>query len=726
MSKWFRVFAGEWRHLVRSPMLIVTFAAVAMVPLLYSGFLIGGTWDPYGKLANLPIAVVNRDQGADFEGKPRSLGEEFVNELRSNDEFAWKFVTAEEAAKGMKGNRYYGTITIPASFSADASSVESEHPKQAEIIFESNSFNNFIAGQIGENAIKELRGRLSETLTEAYSRSMLSQFETVSTGFADAGKGAGDLNAGAVSLSEGIHKLKVNMDALASGTSKLRSGVGPLRTGALQLQDGSAELSSGAAESSQGANRLKTAADQLAKAADDTAAGLDALFESLTSSQSDAAKLTKDLPAAETSLRKLADELAGSAAASGKVAAGAKEAAADLTRLIAAHPELADDAAAQRLLAASKEISQGAQALQADQKEQTAVGKKLADGVKAVVGSAKSLGNDKPIGDLFGPLQTGQQRLLAGVHALDSQVARLAAGSEQLRAGAARLDSGLGGLAGGIEKLTAGIDETAVVARQLSTGAAKLDAEAPRLADGSKKLAAKLNEAGEETAAVKADDTIVHLLADPVMIRSVDDRKVKIYAGGIAPYFISMSLFAGALVFTTIYAARGTRVARAAGAPLLIGKLLVFGLMSLVQSLAVCTLLVAVFGLQVQSIPLFYLFTLMTGLTFMMLVQTLVTWLDQPGRFVVLLLMIFQLSSSAGTFPLELLPGWAQALHQWLPMSYSIRGFRDVISSGDFTRMWHQVGYLSIFLVISVSLTCAYFLTTDTESDDEQLLPVKI
>ena len=33
------------------------------------------------------------------------------------------------------------------------------------------------------------------------------------------------------------------------------------------------------------------------------------------------------------------------------------------------------------------------------------------------------------------------------------------------------------------------------------------------------------------------------------------------------------------------------------------------------------------------------------------IVQALVTWLDLPGRYVVILLLVFQLAASAGTFP---------------------------------------------------------------------------
>ena len=115
----------------------------------------------------------------------------------------------------------------------------------------------------------------------------------------------------------------------------------------------------------------------------------------------------------------------------------------------------------------------------------------------------------------------------------------------------------------------------------------------------------KLNDAAEQTAAVKADEQTIKMLAEPVKITANDDRKVAIYANGIAPYFISMALFAGALVFTTIYAATKHHRCRRTGPRLLVSKLLTFGLMSMFQSLIATTVLVYILGLHVQSVPCF-------------------------------------------------------------------------------------------------------------------------
>lgn len=62
------VFAKDVGAAVRNRKFLVTIIAVLFIPVLYSGMFLGAFWDPYGKMDELPVAVVNNDTGAEFEG----------------------------------------------------------------------------------------------------------------------------------------------------------------------------------------------------------------------------------------------------------------------------------------------------------------------------------------------------------------------------------------------------------------------------------------------------------------------------------------------------------------------------------------------------------------------------------------------------------------------------------------------------------------------------------
>jgi putative membrane protein len=113
--------------------------------------------------------------------------------------------------------------------------------------------------------------------------------------------------------------------------------------------------------------------------------------------------------------------------------------------------------------------------------------------------------------------------------------------------------------------------------------------------------------------------------------------------------------------------------------------------------------------LEVESVPLFLLFSIITSLTFIALIQLLVTTLGDPGRFIAIIILILQLTTSAGTFPLELIPNALQPISAILPMTYSVSGLKAVISSGDFSFMWHNMAILAGYLSTFMFLTFCYF-----------------
>ena len=86
-----------------------------------------------------------------------------------------------------------------------------------------------------------------------------------------------------------------------------------------------------------------------------------------------------------------------------------------------------------------------------------------------------------------------------------------------------------------------------------------------------------------------------------------------------------------------------------------------------------------------QNTWTFILLALIASYTFIALVQMFVSMSDNPGRYVVLILMVLQLTTCAGTFPLELIPKPLQVFNALLPVTYTVRGFKAAISTGDMT-----------------------------------------
>ena len=80
-------------------------------------------WDPYGKLSDLPVAVVNQDQKASLYGKDLSIGSDMVQDMKKNEALDFHFVDESQAEKGLEKGDYYMVVTLPKDLSANAASI---------------------------------------------------------------------------------------------------------------------------------------------------------------------------------------------------------------------------------------------------------------------------------------------------------------------------------------------------------------------------------------------------------------------------------------------------------------------------------------------------------------------------------------------------------------------------------------------------------------------------
>ncbi|MCJ8014397.1 YhgE/Pip domain-containing protein [Paenibacillus sp. KQZ6P-2] len=761
------VFVKDMAATVRNRKLLISMVAVICIPVMYAGLFLTAFWDPYAKMDQLPVAVVNKDTGAEYGGQSLKIGQDLVDELKKSDDFDWKFVSREEAEKGMADNKYYMTIVIPEDFSSKSATVLDEHPQPSEIIFEPNEGYNFLASQIGGSAIKEIKSQVSEKVTESYSKVMFDEIKTVSSGLGEAGNGASDISDGAGQLDEGAAKLKENLSKMVAGTVKLEEGIQPLSSGAGDLQKGAVSLKEGSQTLAGGLNQLSSAHKQLEDGVVSSHQGSTQLKDGLAASEAGSAKLQAGLQTAvdgsgkleaglastldgsgklqeglkqsEAGSSKLAESLKAAEAGGEQVASGAQSVAQGLQQLAQANPELAQNPAVQKLIAASQavakgseqlhqgqqQLSEGAAQLNKSQQQLSGGASSLHAGLQQLSGGATQLSQGaEQLTAGVDQLHQGQQQLLQGATKLEAgqskledgmklfgtKLAEAANGSQQLASGAGQLADGSGKLQGGMSQLGSGVTAIADGSKQLDNGAGQLSEGLGQLKDGSTELASKLNEAAEKSGEVKVGDDNFKMFAEPVKIQENKISKVPNYGTGFAPYFLSLGLFVGALISTIVLPMRDTSVLGASGYNRFISRTLSFVLMSVLQSLLAALVMLYGLKLEVQNVPLFYVFTFITSLSFTFMVQAFVTWLDQPGRFVVIVLLIFQLTTSAGTFPLEMIPDWMKILNPLLPMTYSVVGFKSVISTGDFSLMWNQAAVLGAVGIVFLALTLTYFL----------------
>ncbi len=153
MKKAFRIFLRDLRNIVKHPAALIIVIGLSFIPSLYAWINIKACWDPYANTGNLPIAVVNKDEGMMVKGKYTNVGDGIVKNLKTNKKIGWVFVDEWQGNYGLNEGKYYALIEIPSNFTRGLTSLTTTDPQKPNIIYRVNEKANAIATKI-TNAAK--------------------------------------------------------------------------------------------------------------------------------------------------------------------------------------------------------------------------------------------------------------------------------------------------------------------------------------------------------------------------------------------------------------------------------------------------------------------------------------------------------------------------------------------------------------------------------------------
>ena len=81
---------SEWLKILKTKKMLISIIAILFVPVLYCGMFLWAFWDPYDKLENMPIALVNEDTGAVLDGETMELGDMLIDKLIDSKQFKFE------------------------------------------------------------------------------------------------------------------------------------------------------------------------------------------------------------------------------------------------------------------------------------------------------------------------------------------------------------------------------------------------------------------------------------------------------------------------------------------------------------------------------------------------------------------------------------------------------------------------------------------------------------
>ncbi|MFC8996067.1 YhgE/Pip family protein [Streptomyces rochei] len=669
-----RLAALELRRFGRGRLPRAALVALLLLPLLYGALYLWSFWDPYGRLDRVPVALVNDDRGATADGRRLAAGDDIAEGLRESEVFDWHEVSAAEARRGVEDGTYYLSLTMPADLSRRIASGAGDSPRAGALQVRTNDANNYIVGQISRTVFAEVREAASGKASRAFLDRIFVSFSDIHGETVKAAKGADEIKGGVGKAEKGSKDLADGLKDAEDGSGDLSEGLKKLDTKAGDLEKGSKRVADGTEKL---AGKVNGAADRVGPFLEDNekTIGETARFvaDSSGALRENLDSLVKKAPAAAEDARTQADALAG------------------VYRTRCADPALPDAACpdlekARDAAATVATVADDVSGLVTDREKEL---KKLDKNLAALEKQAQALAERAP--NLSEDLDDAVKK----INELNTGAGKVADGAEKLHKGIGTAKTGAKDLDEGVGKLRTGADD-------LNGGLFKLVDGSAKLAGGLHNGAGKIPDYDEHER-----DARTGVMADPVRLASESLHQAPNYGTGFAPYFIPLSLWVGAMVAYMLIPPMNRR-ALAAGASAwriaFAGWLPVVAL-GVLQTAALMAVLHWAVGLEMVRAAGTVGFLCLVTACFAAIVQWLNARFGAAGRILVLALLMLQLTSAGGTYPVQTSPGFFNALHPFLPMSYVVEALRRLITGGGTAPVWQACAVLAAFTAAALALT---------------------
>lgn len=452
-----------------------------------------------------------------------------------------------------------------------------------------------------------------------------------------------------VSSGAGIQQAADGARQLADGAAKVDDGAGQLATGLHTARPGSAQLATGAKQLSDGINQATDPLLTVTKAVANIGGSTDKLqqgAEALRQANDQIDGIAKAQDSAANALTAVIDQLAGR-----------------------------QDPAANTL--------RGIQDQLREHQFTPQVRQQLTDAENASIAMTETLRGPGS------PLKSALDQVGGKGQELTNKLTQLRNGAQQLATGNAQLASGIAKMDDGAQQLKSGT-------AQLRSGSAEL---ATKLTDGAKQVPTWSNQ---------QKNAIADTIGGPVHLETAHENAAPNFGTGMAPFFVTLALFFGALVLWMILRPLQTRAIAAEVLPLRVAlsSYLPAATIGIFQAIILYCVVRFALGMHAAHPVAMLGFMVLISFAFVAATQAINALVGPAvGRVLLMALLMLQLVSAGGMYPVETTSRPFQILHKYDPMTYGVNGLRQLILGGIDGRLWQAVITLLLILLGGLLIT---------------------
>ena len=690
---------------------IIIFVVVLLIPIIYSFFYLKSYWDPYGKLEDMDVAIVNLDEGKDGDNK----GKDLVSKLKDKNVLKINEVNQQEGTEGLENDKYYAVITIPSSFTKTLKSAENENKQVTTITYQPNQKFNYLASQIINRVILAAQNEVKNEVSKEVVATLSDNLREVPDKMQEIVDGADKIFDGSSDLSDGLRKLR-------DGSSTLEEKYALFDNGVKSALDGSEKLNAGTTKVNSGTTELVSGGKQIENAISQISGGTDKLVSSSEQGIGQLSKGIADLDDGATTVKKGVDDyIDGVDALSNNLNAyvagvdGLNTNVKVLLQNLSAYGNVSTDPQvkalsqnAQAILSSGSidKLELSGKGLKAGAKKITDNNTKLKTGVTSLKNGTQQLKDSssglKDMKDGMEKLQDAIKQVKTGTKSLNSGISELKNGTDSLKSGSKELKNGISTLSDNSTKIKDAL-------QQLSEGSKTAYDGSKKLARGTGTFKTEIENGVDDTKKelTKLDNLDTHV-ANSVELDEKDYGEVSSYGIAFTPLFLCIGLWVGALMcYVVLYYDQEKRFGMLVrnGEKNRITQNIAYLGISVLMGLVTGFLLKVGLKLDVVNAGLYYLECMLIAITFMSIIQCLIRNLGDIGKFLGLIILVLQLASSGGTFPIPLIDKGFQGISSLLPMTYSIRIVKDLLIKTNTNAIWPNSLVLIGFTVVCLAIT---------------------
>lgn len=693
-----QLFVNDMKRIFGNLVTGLIILGLVLLPSIFSWYNVLACWDVFHNTGNLKVAVVNNDEGYQSDLVPLkvNMGEQVSTSLLANDQMDWILTDEDDAIDGAKSGKYYAAVVIPESFSKDMMTFYSDESSHADLIYYSNDKKNVVAPKLTDQGAS----KASDMVNQVFTKTITEVGLNVASSLLKYSDNA-NLDSRLGDLADHVN----SMGAQMSDASKTLKTYASVLDASQSLVTGSAQLLGQAGDSaSQVMDSANQAKDSVSSMSDALKASNDVLGQAISNSASGYDGLSSSIDAAFAS----SGDLAGSSATNLRSQADSVKSKADQFESLASQ---IDDLAAQQTDPDLQKTLEGlAKQMHVSADSQEALAKGLSDAADGIEsGNADAQSKHQEVSGLIDQAKQSVGQLSDDYNStikpqLDTLMGQISSMSSSLSSSASTLDSVGDDLQNGADSLSGRI---ATAKQKLLDTASDLDSSAEKFTSLSAAMYEALSSGDIEqlkTVLYSDPDALASALSAPVQLERHAVFPAENFGSQMAPLYTTLGLWVGSLLLAVAIKVNVSRKAQLElGYPklhqLFLGRFGVFAFVSLCQTTVLALGNMLFLQVQVEE-PLLYLICFwLAGLVFTFIIYTLVVSFANLGKAIAVFLLIIQVTSGGGSYPLQTLPDFFQWLSPFLPATHVISAMRAAMMGVYCNDFWIEIGQLLLFVV---------------------------